>query len=197
MGYAQHQILLSTEEYLQMERNAPFKSEYFNGQVYAMSGASIAHNDIVTNLIYLIRSHLKGKSCKVYPSDVRVKTPAWPSYFYPDVSIICGKPEIVEYDNVLNPSVIIEVGSRSTEEKDRVIKFGVYREIATMKEYILVSSLRMEVTRFYKVGPLASDWFESVYKLETEQLRIDTIGLDLPLSEIYDDVTLGNSISMF
>lgn len=184
---AQPQILLSEEEYLTMERTASFKSEFFKGQVYAMSGGSIAHNDISGNIYALFHAYLKGKNCRPYNSDQRIKVPSWPSYLYPDVSVVCGELVIVDKDNITNPVIIVEVLSSSTEGYDRTTKFGQYREIETLREYFLVSSKKKEVTRFWRDDD-SNCWTESFYSQSHPIVNIESIKFKMSLDDIYEHV---------
>ena len=177
-----------------MERTAIFKSEFFNGQVYAMAGGSIAHNNISGNLYATLHSYLGGKGCKPYHSDQRIKIPAWPSYLYPDISIVCGKPTILDKDNISNPTVIIEVLSESTEEFDRTIKFGQYRQIVSLKEYVLVSAKRKSVTKFLR-GEGTDCWIEFIYDKPEMSFELESINLKIPLDRIYNDVELDSYLS--
>jgi len=119
---------LSPQEYLHMERESPIKHEYLNDKIVAMTGASLAHNDIVSNLLTEIGSFLKGKTCKITPSNLRLSIPSANTYTYPHAIIICGKPEMVDdnFDTVMNPAVIFEVLSRSSGQYDSGNKFLFY-----------------------------------------------------------------------
>ncbi len=122
---------LSPQEYLTLERQAETKSEYYAGEVFAMAGASRKHNTIVPNLLYLLVGQLKGRSCEVYNSDMRVKVSVTGLYTYPDLTVVCGKPRFDDdqEDTLLNPTVIVEVLSKSTEAYDRGEKFAMYRAL--------------------------------------------------------------------
>ncbi len=196
MGLAQKQILVSSEEYLLMERNASFKSEFFHGQVYAMAGGSIAHNGISENIFASFHSHLKNKDCRPFNSDQRIKISIWPSFLYPDVSVVCGKPEILDKDNISNPVIIVEVLSDSTEEYDRVLKYGQYRQIPSLREYILISSKEKKITKYSKPNGTEC-WTESVYDLKNNlPLHIESIHLTLPLEAIYYNIELDAHLSI-
>lgn len=196
MGLAQSQILISNEEYLLMERNASFKSEFFHGQVYAMAGGSIAHNGISGNIFAAIHTHLKNKDCRPFNSDQRIKISIWPSFLYPDVSVVCGKPEVSDKDNISNPVIIVEVLSESTEEYDRVLKYGQYRQIPSLKEYILVSSKEKKITKFERADK-TDCWIESVYDLNNNiPLHLESIYLTLPLEAIYYNIELDAHLSI-
>ena len=133
---------ISPDEYLAGERAALEKHEYYQGEVFAMSGASLQHNVIFSNLFTDIGSKLKGKGCKPYGSDLRIHIPRNTLYTYPDISIICGEAHLTdnEFDTATNPTVIIELLSKSTRNYDKGEKFTLYRDIDALKEYILVDT---------------------------------------------------------
>ncbi|MCG3197883.1 MAG: hypothetical protein GHCLOJNM_02377 [bacterium] len=177
------------EEYLALEREAQSKSEYYAGEVFAMSGATEAHVLIVGNVFAKIHAKLMGRSCKVYMSDMRVKVSETGMYTYPDLSALRGEPRFEDnlHDTLLNPTVLIEVLSKSTESYDRGARFGHYRAIESLQEYVLVSqeSPRVELfTRQPRGGWLLTD----AIGLEAS-LRIASLDCDLPLAEVYDKVT--------
>ena len=138
---------MTAQEYLERERLAETKSEYYRGEVFAMTGASLQHVTIAINVAGELRSSLKGKPCAVYPADLRLGIGATGLYTYPDVMVICGKPAVIDahVDTVTNPVVIIEVLSPSTEGYDRGRKFESYRAIPSLMEYLAVSQHRMHV----------------------------------------------------
>ena len=179
---------LSAEEYLEAERKATEKHELMNGKIITMQGASLRHNRITGNLIAEIGSFLKNKTCEVFPSDLRVNIPSTNSFCYPDLTIVCGKPELLDehFDNLLNPSVIIEVLSPSTESYDRGNKFFTYQQIPALKEYILVDSSAISIQTIVKKDD--GLWkFESVSGLSAV-LHISTIDQQILLSDIYRKV---------
>ena len=176
---------LNEEEYLEQERNAPFKSEYYKGEVFAMAGARRKHNAIVTALIAGIYPFLKDRPCEVYPSDMRVENKQDRFYTYPDVSIVCGKPEFIDdkEDVLLNPSVAIEVHSESTEKYDRGGKFALYRNIPSIQEYILVSTEERKIESFARKG---EDW---TYKeSHGKTFSLQSMDVLLNLNGIYEKV---------
>jgi Uma2 family endonuclease len=179
---------ISPEEYLAMERDSEEKHEYYKGKVFAMSGASIRHNDIFHNVYGALVVFLKGKDCKPYGSDLRIHVPTNTLYTYPDISIVCGKPETTDSftDNVVNPSVIIEILSKSTKDYDRGTKFNLYRSIETLKEYILIDSTSIIVEIYTKQKD--NSWNLKEYKQLSDSFHISTIGLTLFLKDVYDDV---------
>lgn len=179
---------ISPSEYLAREINAATKHEYFDGKVVAMAGATENHNRIVANLIGELHNFLKGNDCDVFPSDLRVTTPLFSSYMYPDVSIVCGSLEKLEdqFDTITNPSAIIEVMSPSTKERDLGFKLWYYLQIPSLKEYILIDAVSVSVK---KITKLPDGSFRAVDINELESvLGIETIQMALPLSDIYRKV---------
>src|SRR5258708_18618472 len=132
------------ETYLDLDRQSAFKNEYFNGEIFAMTGASRKHNLITSNVNYSLNLQLKRRQCEVYASDMRVKVSSSGLYTYPDVVVVCGAPmfEDKETDTLINPTVIIEILSKSTEAYDRGDKSGHYRRLESLSEYILISQDR-------------------------------------------------------
>jgi Uma2 family endonuclease len=181
---------VSPEDYLVMERASAEKHEYFKGEVFAMSGASIPHNDIAYNINRIVIPLLKGKSCKIYGSDLRIHIPVNTLYTYPDFSIVCGKPETTDIftDNVTNPSVLIEILSKSTKDYDRGSKFMLYRSITSLREYITIDSLSVSVEIYTRQED--NSWRLNEFKLLTDRFVISTIGLTLQLKDIYEDVSI-------
>ena len=179
---------ISPEEYLESERKATEKHELHNGLLITMTGASLKHNAIVRNLIAEIAPFLKGKPCDVFPSDLRVNIPATNSFTYPDLTIVCGEPELLDdhADTLLNPSVIIEVLSPSTENYDKGNKFFIYQQIPSLKEYILIRSTAIEVQIITKKE---NDlWqFETITNAEAS-FFIKTTAQQIPLKEVYYDI---------
>ncbi|HRH60735.1 MAG TPA: Uma2 family endonuclease, partial [Chitinophagaceae bacterium] len=133
---------ITPEEYLEIENAAAEKSEYYKGEIFAMSGATIPHNIISVNIITQLKQHLKGKSCRPFSSDQRIYIEKNGLFTYPDISVICGKVETSGDDNLsaVNPTVIIEILSKSTRNYDRGDKFKLYRDIPSLREYILIDS---------------------------------------------------------
>ncbi len=186
---AQPQPRMTATEYLSLDRESFERSEFLDGEIIALSGASRRHNLIVTNLIGELRQALKGKPCEVYPSDMRVHVPSTGSYVYPDVSVVCGDPSFEDgrFDVLLNPIMVIEVLSPSTEIFDRGRKFAHYRTLPSLDTYLLVSQdeARLELFRRQQQG---GDWlFHEAIGRDTE-LRLDTLGCRLALTEVYDKV---------
>lgn len=181
---------ISPERYLEMERASDTKHEYYKGEVFTMAGASLEHNVIVKNISTVVLPFLKGKSCDMFGSDLRIHIPENSLYAYPDFSIICGKPETTdkERDTITNPSALIEVLSKSTRSYDRTTKFHLYRSIRTLKEFILVDSISVCI----EVHTLQPDnsWKMQEFKERSDSFFISTIGLTLHLKEVYEGVNI-------
>jgi Uma2 family endonuclease len=180
--------ILTKEEYLTFERSSTEKHEYFQGEIFLMSGAGKRHNIIFSNLFIEIGIKLKGKSCRPYGSDMRVYIPQNTLFTYPDISIFCGEMELLDEDNAIGPSVIIEILSPSTKSYDRGDKFKLYRAIPTLREYILIDSetVGIEVFRLNS----ANHWELEEVKSPDHELVINTIEFALPLKSIYKDTKL-------
>lgn len=174
-------------EYLELERKADFKSEYYNGEIFAMAGATLIHNKIVSNLIFLFNQFLKDKPCDVYPSDLRLQVEKSGLYTYPDITIVCGKTELLDnkFDTLKNPTILIEVLSDSTEKYDRGQKFSFYREIPSLKEYILVSSKTVKIEKFKRLEDGNYLYIESN---EHQPFPIDSIKMNLNLEDVYNKI---------
>ncbi|MBX2905254.1 MAG: Uma2 family endonuclease [Taibaiella sp.] len=181
---------LTIEEYLEWENAATEKHEYYRGEIFAMSGAKMVHNHITSNLLTGLGTRLKGKPCKPFGSDTRVHIPSNTLFTYPDITVICGKEETLNDDgfNVLNPSVIFEVLSLSTAQYDRGEKFGLYRDVPSLKAYVLVHTDRVYVEAFHinREG----HWELREYKSKKEVLSISAIDVAIPVIDIYEGVTI-------
>jgi Uma2 family endonuclease len=184
----QPRLYITPEEYLELERQAETKSEYWNGEVYAMAGASEAHNLITTNLIVTLGTQVKGRSCKVYANDMRVKVRATGLYTYPDVIVVCGKAHFEDryLDTLLNPTVLLEVLSRSTEIYDRVAKFDHYRTLESLSDYLLVAQDNLAIEHYVRQPD--DKWLLSIHKDLDTIVHISSIGCELRLADVYDRV---------
>lgn len=183
---------LTIKEYLEYEKTADQKHEYYQGEIFAMAGAKIAHNRVVVRLTGLLSQQLRGKSCEPFNSDQRIHIPANTLFTYPDISIVCGEVKTLDNDdyNILNPSIIIEVLSPGTKNYDRGEKFQLYRDIPTLKEYILVDSQFVDVEAF-RINA-HGHWELEEYKSLKAVLQIPGISVSLPLSEIYEGMKISN-----
>ena len=179
---------LTPEEYLEIERKAEMKSEYIDGEMFAMSGVSFEHNTIVTNLIVEMGNQFEGRPCHVNALDLRVKVSATGMYAYPDVIAFCGKPELEDkhLDTLLNPQVIIEVLSESTEAYDRGKKFAHYKTIGTLREYILISQTEYRVEKFSRRDNGAWDYTD--YTDPRSSVELTSVACRLVLSRVYRNV---------
>ncbi len=180
-------IHYTVEEYLTLERSASCKSEFHDGQIYAMTGASRKHNLITVNIAREISGQLKKRPCEAYGSDMRVKAAEARSYHYPDLVVVCGTPEFEDahVDTLLNPTLLIEVLSPSTEAYDRGGKFAHYRKIPTLREYLLVAQDQPSIERYQRQGDV---WVLSEAVGLEAVVPLDSIDCVLSLREVYDKV---------
>lgn len=188
----QPKAYLISKEYLETERAATYKSEYYQGEVFAMAGAGNNHNVITGNLIGILYGFLRGRGCTVYPSDMRLHIPENGLYTYPDVMVACGKKEFLDEkkDTLTNPVLVVEVLSASTESYDRGRKFGFYRSIPTLREYLLVDAQRVSAERYLKNESGIWELHDSPGLAGT--LHLASINCSFPLDELYEgteDVT--------
>jgi len=179
---------ISFKEYLEWEKESGSKYEYFQGEIFAMSGTSIIHNIIFKNLFGSMAYKLKGKTCQPYGSDLKIHIPQNTLYTYPDISIICKDIIGSKNDIAAEPSVIIEILSTSTKNYDKGDRFKLYRDIPTLKEYILIDSESVNVEAF-RINS-SGRWELEEYKNHQEVLTISTIGATFPLTEIYEGTKL-------
>lgn len=179
---------LTPEEYLAFERQCEYKNEYYNGEVFAMTGASRRHNLITVNIGAELRQQLKNGPCEVYASEMRVQIPSTTNYFYPDVSVTCGEPQLADnyFDTLLNPTLVVEVLSPSTELFDRGRKFEQYRNIESLSEYLLVAQDKILVERYTRQPD--GDWRLSLFSKAGDSVRLESVGCELAVSEIYSKV---------
>jgi len=178
------------EEYLQMEEASKQKHEYYQAEIFAMSGAGVEHNIIAGNIFSEAKQRMKGKSCRPFNSDQRIHIPHNSLFTYPDISIVCGQIVTLDADNwnILNPTVIIEVLSPSTKNYDRGGKFKLYRGIPTLKEYILVDSESISIEVFCINS--SGHWELAEYKDSGDSLVISSVQLSIPVVEIYEGTQL-------
>src|SRR4051812_43381492 len=176
------------EEYLAFERASQAKHELYKGEIFAMAGASFNHNQIQMNFTGEVRNFLKGKTCNVFGSDLRIHVPANGLFTYPDAIIICGTSQLMdkEFDTVLNPSVIVEILSPATQRYDRGEKFMLYRSIPSLKEYILIDSESISIEHYKRNND--NTWLLQEWKAHTDTLTIATIGLFMLVEELYSGV---------
>ncbi|HYO98765.1 MAG TPA: Uma2 family endonuclease [Pyrinomonadaceae bacterium] len=178
------------EEYFALELASEEKYEFWNGEVFCMTGASLEHNRSTINIGTEAHLQLRERGCHVFPADMRVKVPAYPPYRYPDLSALCGSPEIEQtggLDMLMNPALIVEVLSSSTEAFDRGDKFTYYKSIATFSEYLLIAQHRPHVSQFIRQEN--GVWTFMEFNDLADTVRCASVPCALALREIYRDVT--------
>lgn len=180
---------ISTQEYLAEERAAFEKHEYYQGEVFAISGASLKHNIIFSNLFGDIGNKLKGKNCRPFGSDLRIHIPKNTLYTYPDISIICGEPNLTDdsFDTATNPSVIIELLSKTTRNYDKGDKFTLYRDIDSLQEYILIDTEKIYVEKHIRNSD--KSWPLTDYTNMDDAVFINSLQLTLTLKDIYNGIS--------
>lgn len=180
---------ISEEDYLKMEEVSPVKHEYFDGEIFQMAGASDEHNTISMNIAGELHQQLKKRPCKVYHNDMRLYIETEGIYTYPDVMVVCGKPEVKKYkslDNILNPILIVEVLSPTTADYDKGAKFEQYRTIESFKEYLLVSQDAKQITRYTK--QTNGSWLLMDFIGDKTEIELFSIECTLTMDDIYDKV---------
>lgn len=182
---------LSPQDYLALERQSEWKSEYLEGEMVAMSGASRRHNLIVLNLARELSLALKGRACEAYVTDMRVRVADGVLYTYPDAVVVCGEPrfEDDQLDTLLNPTLIIEVLSPTTEAYDRGATFEHYQTLNSLREYVLVAQDKPRVEHFERQGD--GQWLLTPVSGLDGRLLLPAIESDLALAEVYDKVAFG------
>ncbi|MEW6128680.1 MAG: Uma2 family endonuclease [Acidobacteriota bacterium] len=176
---------ITPEEYLELESRAEHKSEYYQGEIFVMAGASPRHNLLTANIVGELRAKLKGKPCAVVSADLLVRTAKTGLHTYPDVVVVCGKPALDEKEKrlLLNPTVIVEVLSKSTKDYDRGGKFEAYREIESFSEYVLVAQDRFHVEHFARQAD--GSWLMRETDNLESKIKLSTLDCELELNEIY------------
>jgi Uma2 family endonuclease len=179
------------EEYLRLERDATERHQYFQGEIFAMAGGTPEHSLIISNVNGELRSRLKGSPCRVYDSNLRVRIPKTSLYTYPDVTVVCGPLQFDPLDSrretALNPTLIVEVLSPTTEVYDRVGKFESYQSIESFREYVLVSQGVPRMEAFLR-RPDGAWLYTPAAGLESE-IRLHSLEITLPLAEVYAGIT--------
>jgi Uma2 family endonuclease len=181
---------VSPEEYLRLERQAEYKSEYLNGEIFAMTGASRKHNLIAVNIATSLNQQLRGKQCEVYASDMRVKVKASGLYTYPDVAVVCSEPKFEDkfVDTFLNPTLLVEVLSQSTERYDRIAKSSYYRTLDSLAEHLLVAQDEVRLEQYVKQAN--GQWLLFEYTLLDGSVELQSISCTLSMRDVYDKVSL-------
>ena len=179
---------ITPEEYLASERKAEIKSEYFDGQMFAMSGATREHRKIVLNVATELNNQFVDRPCEVYPLDMRTKVSPTGLYTYPDIAAVCGEPEFEDanFDTLLNPQLIIEILSDSTESYDRGKKFAHYRTIETLREYVLVSQTECRIERFTRQDD--GNWLYAENSDPNGSVELTSVACRLSPSRVYHKI---------
>jgi Uma2 family endonuclease len=185
---------LTPEQYLEIERRAEFRSEYYQGEMFAMAGplamadARRNHNLLAGNAFAQVHAQLRRRPGEVYSNDMRVRVGTAEFYTYPDIVIICGEPRFLdtELDTLLNPTVIIEVLSPSTEAYDRGKKFELYRSLDSLREYIMVSSDRIQIERYSRQAE--GKWLLTAASRLEDTIELESAGCALSLADVYERV---------
>lgn len=178
------------EEYFELEHSTSERYEYWNGEIFCMSGVSDEHDQIEGNTSYTLRHSLEGKPCRVFTANMRIKVPTLPPYRYADVSVLCGKPQFEKIggvDVLTNPTLIIEVLSDSTEAYDRGDKFTHYKSILSLREYLLIAQHRPHITQYVKQDN--GSWSYQEVNEISANLYLPSLDCILELGEVYRDVT--------
>ena len=185
---------LTPEEYLAIERAAEFKSEYYDGQMFAMAGGSLPHSILPMRLAAALINGLGRRDCEVASSDLKIRVSPKGPFFYPDLTVYCGEPELADdyRDVLLNPRVVFEVLSKSSEGYDRGLKFEFYREIESLQEYVLVSQSKPLIELYLRQPD--SKWLLSSYSGMDAVCRLASIDCSIRLLDIYQRVKLGDGI---
>ena len=185
--------LVQPDEYLTLERRAEYKSEFADGVIYAMAGASWNHLQIVGNFSENLRPRLRNQGCTAVSNDLKVSTPDGFNFYYPDVAVVCGPPQFhdARADILLNPSLLVEVLSSGTANRDKGVKLWAYQRIPTLREYVLVHQDRVAIEQYVKDENDTWRYYVTI-GLESE-LRLTTLNLTFTLNEIYRDVVWESS----
>lgn len=178
---------MTEAEYLAFERASPERHEFVDGEIYLMTGGTLPHARITDSVGFALRSRLKGMPCQPISRDLRIKPEGAKNFFYPDVLVYCGKPQLMDdkKDTLTNPTVIFEVLSDSTEQWDRVGKFAQYRLFGTLQEYVLVSQ-HAPMIEHYRRTP--EGWLLTIHEGLSASLPLPALQLHIPLAEIYDGI---------
>jgi Uma2 family endonuclease len=175
------------EQYLELESSTRVKHEYFRGEVFAMGGASFAHTVIAGNVVSALHGQLRGRPCRVSASDLRVKVDRTGLYTYPDVVVVCGAPQLEQPgDTLLNPGVIVEVISESTEAYDRGKKFEQYRSLDSLTDYILIAQDTVRAEHYSRQPD--NRWLYAAENRVEGSIMLVSIGCALALAEVYEKV---------
>jgi len=177
---------MTVEEYLVLDASSEEKYEYYSGYARAMTGASLRHNRITLNIATQLTVAFEDGPCQAFVSDLRVQLAARNQYVYPDVSVVCGEPDIMKHDGLdtlLNPTVIFEVLSPSTAANDRGEKFAMYREVEALQEYVLVEQHTMRIEHYARQE--GGKWLLTVYQDADAIVSLPSVGAAFSLRDVY------------
>ena len=183
---AQPKRRYTLDEYLELDRNSDERLEFWNGEIFSMSGANDPHDRIEVNLTTFLNLRLSDKGCRVLSANMRIKVPSFPPYRYGDLSALCGEArfeKIGGVDALTNPSLIIEILSDSTEAFDRGDKFTHYKSIPTFREYLLISRKRPHITQLVKKDD--GLWIHHEFNNLDDVVKLETVGCEITLREVY------------
>ncbi len=182
------------DDYFTVEAMSEVKHEFYQGEIFAMAGASAAHNDVTVNVLSRLRISLRRHGCRAYGSDLRVNTPAG-LYTYPDVSVVCGPLRFVagRDDTITNPVLLVEVLSEATRDYDRGDKFTLYKSIPTLREYLLIEPSAVRVEQW--VRGERNRWTAAIHARRGDTVRLVSVPAALKLSEVYREVASQNRVS--
>jgi Uma2 family endonuclease len=186
-------VFTTPEQYLELERQAEHKSEYYAGEVIAMSGASFGHNVLATNLSATLHQQLRRTKCAVMQSDMRVMAEAGRTCVYPDVAVVCGPPRFVDQhpDTLLNPAFVTEILSPTTERRDRGFKSEYYRRIESLRQYLLVSQDRVHIELYTRTTD--GKWVLTEANTRGDVIELDSIGCRVTLADLYEKLEFEES----
>ena len=178
----------SADEYLALEEQADYKSEFYKGEIFAMAGGSYNHNIITGNLFAALNQFVAAKPCAAFTSDMRLLVEKGDLYTYPDVMVVCGQPQFAtgRTDTIVNPVLIVEVLSRSTQEYDRGLKFELYRTLDTFQDYVLIDQDRVHLEYYHRLD--SGQWLLTEFNNAEAVLMLTAIDFNIPISRIYQKV---------
>lgn len=179
---------LQPEEYLEIERKADYKSEYSKGEMFALAGSTKEHNIILVNIIQGLANQLSDRPCQVYTNDIRLKVQPSGLYTYPDLIVVCGEQKFEDdkFDTLLNPTLIVEILSDSTEAYDRGIKFENYRLLESLKEFVIVSQKHMKIEKFKRQPD--GKWLLIEAGKPEQAMDLESINCSLKLKDVYKNI---------
>ncbi len=190
----QSKTLLTPEQYLEIERKAEFKSEYFQGEMFAMSGVSRQHDRLTRDLTFILYPQVEMRGCELYTSDIRVRVSSTGLYTYPDLTVVCGQQQFLDdsVDTLLNPTFLAEILSPSTEAYDRGRKAEHYRKLESLREYLLIAQDRRQADLF-TLQP-SGRWELREASSKEDVLELQSIGCRISIAELYRHIDLSPAV---